>query len=38
MGFDDDDNISYRYILSITYTEMGQLDTYNPICCNANKR
>ena len=29
--FDDDDNMSYRYILSITYTEMGQLNTYNPI-------
>ena len=25
--FDDDNNISYRYILSITYTEMGQLNT-----------
>ena len=23
--FDDDNNISYRYILSVTYTEMGQL-------------
>ena len=30
-GFDDDNNMSYRYILSITYTEMGQLNTYNPI-------
>ena len=25
--FDDDNNMSYRYILSITYTEMGQLNT-----------
>ena len=25
--FDDDNNISYRYILSITNTEMGQLNT-----------
>ena len=32
----DDDNMSYRYILSITYTEMGQLNTYNPIYCNEN--
>ena len=29
--FDDDNNMSYRYILSITYTEMGQLNTYNPM-------
>ena len=35
--FDDDNNMSYRYILSITYTEMGQLNTYNPIYCNENK-
>ena len=34
--FDDDNNMSYRYILSITYTEMGQLSTYNPIYCNEN--
>ena len=27
--FDDDNNMSYRYILSITCTEMGQLITYN---------
>ena len=32
------DNMSYRYILSITYTEMGQLNTYNPIYCNGNTR
>ena len=32
--FDGDNNMSYRYILSITYTEMGQLNTYNPIYCN----
>ena len=36
--FDDDNNMSYRYILSITYTEMGQLNTYNPINWNENKR
>ena len=36
--FDDDNNMIYRYILSITYTEMGQLNTYNPIYCNENKR
>ena len=35
--FDDDNNMSYRYILSITYTEMVQLNTYNPIYCNENK-
>ena len=29
--FDDDNNTSYKYILSITWTEMGQLNTYNPI-------
>ena len=27
----DDNNMSYRYILSITYTERGQLNTYSPI-------
>ena len=36
--FDDDNNMSYRYIFSITYTEMGQLNTYNSIYCNENKR
>ena len=38
--FDDDNNISYRYryIFSITYTEMGQLNTYSPIYCNENKK
>ena len=25
--FDDDNNMSYRYILSITYTEMDQFNT-----------
>ena len=35
---DDDNNMSNKYILSITYTEMGQLTTYNPIYCNENKR
>ena len=34
----DDDNMSYRYIRSITYTEMGQLNTYYSIVCNENKR
>ena len=29
--FNDDNNMSYRDILSITYTEMGQWNTYNPI-------
>ena len=33
--FDDDNNMSYS-ILSITYTEMGQLNTYNPLYCNEN--
>ena len=32
--FDDDNNMSYEYILSITWTEMGQLNTYNPIYSN----
>ena len=36
--FDYDNNMSYRYIISITYTEMGQLNTYNPIYCIENKR
>ena len=36
--FDDYNNLSYRYILSITYTEMGQLNKPNPIYCNENKR
>ena len=36
--FDDDDNMSYRYILLITYTEMGQLTIYNPIFYYENKR
>ena len=35
--FDDDNNMSYRYIISITYTEMGQLNIYNPIYCNEKK-
>ena len=40
--FNDDNNMSYKWILSITWTEMGQLNTYcdtpqsntdsNPIC------
>ena len=29
--FDDDNNMGYRYIIWITYTEMGQLSTYSPI-------
>ena len=36
--FDYDNNMSYRYILPITYTWMGQLNIYNPIYCNKNKR
>ena len=36
--FDDDYNMSYRFIFPITYTEMGQLNTCNPIYCNGNKR
>ena len=36
--FDDDNNKGYRYILSITYTEIGQLNIYNPIYLNENKR
>ena len=36
--FDDDNNMSYKYILSITLAKMGQLNTYNPIYCNENKR
>ena len=36
--FDDDNNMSYWYILSFTYTEMGQLNTYNSIYWNENKR
>ena len=36
--FDDDNNMSYRYILSITYTEMDLMNIYNPIYCNENKR
>ena len=32
--FDDDNNMSYKYILSMTWTEMGQLNTYNPIYFN----
>ena len=35
--FDYDNNMSYRYIISITYTEMSQLNTYNPIYCNEIK-
>ena len=36
--FDDDNNMSYRYILSITYNAMGQLSTYHSIYWNENKR
>ena len=38
LRFDDDNNMSYRYILSITCTKMGQLNTYNPIYCNETRR
>ena len=34
--FADDNNMKYRYILAITYTEMGQLNTYNPMYCIEN--
>ena len=36
--FDDDYNMRDKYVISVTYTEMGQLNTYNPIYCNENKR
>ena len=36
--FDDDNNMIYRNTISMTYTEMGQFNTYNPIYCNENKR
>ena len=36
--FDDDNNMSYIHIFSITYTEMDQLNTNNPIYCNEKKR
>ena len=36
--YDDDNNMSYRYILSISYTEMCQSNPYNPIYWNENKR
>ena len=32
--FDDDNNMSHRHILSITYTEIGQLNAYGPIYWN----
>ena len=30
---DDDNKMSYNYILSITSIWMGQCDTYNHTCC-----
>ena len=36
--FHDDNNMSYRYILSIIQTEIGQLNTCNPEYCDDNKR
>ena len=30
--------MSFAYTLSITYIEMGQLNTYNPIYSNENER
>ena len=36
--FDYDNNMGYRYILSITYTEMGQLNIYDPTYYNENKK
>ena len=35
---DDDDKTNYRYILSITWTEMGQFNTYNPTFYDENKK
>ena len=37
-SINDDNNMSYRYIFSITFTEMDQFNTHNPIYCNGNKR
>ena len=36
--FDDDNSMGYRYILSIISTEKGQMNRYNPVYCNDNKR
>ena len=36
--FDDDNNTSYKYIISIAFTTIGQLNKHNPIYCNENKR
>ena len=33
----DDYKMSYKYILLITWTLMGQFNTYNPTCCEENK-
>ena len=33
--FDDDKNMGYKYILSITYTWMGRLNTRDPIYCKS---
>ena len=30
-GFDDDNQMSYKYILSITSIRIGQLNIYSPI-------
>ena len=49
LRFDDDNYMSYIYIYMYMYiyiyisfqshrTEMGQLNTYNPIYCNENKK
>ena len=36
--FDDDDNmVSYKYILSITKTWMRQFNTYSPTCFEENQ-
>ena len=37
LRFDDDNYMSYRYILYITWTEMVQLDTHNPMYGKDNK-
>ena len=38
LRFDYDNNMTCRYILSINYSEMGQLNTCRPIYCNENKK
>ena len=35
--FDDDNTMSYNYILSVTYTWTSRLNAYNPIHCKEDK-